>query len=236
MTEMLYLQDSYLKEFSAKVEKVSENKFVVLDKTAFFAQGGGQPCDTGFLEKNGKKLKVVFVKKFGNEISHQVENNSLKVGDEVKGIINWQNRYKLMRMHTATHILSAIIFEEIGSLITGNQLGIDKTRIDFNVENFDRDLLKSFEEKTNNAIKTNSGVSISFMPTEEALKNEKLFRLKDVLPKNLKELRIVKIGDIDVQADGGTHVKNTQEIGQIKIIKMENKGKNNRRIYFELDD
>ena len=235
MTELLYLNDSYLKAFEAKVVSVTDGKFVVLDKCAFYPQGGGQPSDTGCLEKEGIKMKVVFAKKIGGDVSLQVENCELTEGDVVKGVLDWEKRYKFMRMHTTAHILSAVIFKELGCLITGNQLGEEKSRMDFNVEDFDRDLILSFEEKANNEIKKNVPVTISVMPTEEAFKNESLFRLKDILPKGLKELRIVKIGDIDIQADGGTHVKNTSEIGKVKIIKLENKGSNNKRIYFTLE-
>ena len=236
MTEMLWLKDSYMKEFDAVVQSVAQGKFVVLDKCVFYTQGGGQPSDTGFLEKNGKGMRVVFSKKTGNDVSLEVEACDLKEGDRIKGILDWDKRYKLMRMHTASHMLSAVIFNETGSLITGNQLGEEKSRMDFNIEEFDRSLLLSLEEKGNQAVKDAIDVTVSFMPTEEAFKNEKLFRLKDVLPPGLKELRIVQIGELDIQADGGTHVKNTSEVGKIKITKLENKGANNRRIYFTLED
>jgi len=235
MTELLYLNDSYLKEAEAKVISVTDGKFVVLDKCVFYPQGGGQPSDTGFLEKDGKQMNVVFAKKVGNEVSLQVEDCDLKEGEAVKCVLDWAKRYQLMKMHTTAHILSAVIFKEIGCLITGNQLGEEKSRMDFNVEDFNRELLLSFEQKANEIIKRKLDIEISYMPTEEAFKNESLFRLKDVLPKSLKEVRIVKIGDIDIQADGGTHVKNTSEIGKVKITKLGNKGANNRRIYFILE-
>ncbi|MFH1239604.1 MAG: alanyl-tRNA editing protein AlaXM [Candidatus Diapherotrites archaeon] len=235
MTELLYLSDSYLKKFEAQVVSVTDGKFVVLDKCAFYPESGGQPSDTGYLEKDGNKMNVIFAKKMGENISLQVEDCNLKEGDKVKCAIDWDRRYRFMRMHTAAHILSAIIFKELGCLITGNQLGEEKSRMDFNVEDFDRELLISFEKKANEIIKRNLEVEVSYMSAEEAFKNEQLFRLKDVLPKNLKELRIVKIGDFDIQADGGTHVKNTSEIGSVKITKIGNKGTNNRRIYFILE-
>ncbi len=236
LTDFLFLKDSYLKEFEAVVETVTDNKFVVLNKCAFYPQGGGQPSDTGFLEKDGEKMPVVFAKKLGQDISLEVENCSLKKGDVVNGTIDWDKRYKFMKMHSLSHVLSSVILSETGALITGNQLGFDKSRMDFNVENFDRALLESFEQKTNEAIKKNAEIKIYFKKAEEVFKDEKLFRLKSVLPPSLKELRIVEITGIDIQADGGTHVKNTSEIGIVKITKLENKGKNNRRIYFEIVD
>ncbi len=233
----MYLKDSYLKEFNAKVLEIKEGKFVELDKTAFYPVSGGQPHDTGKILVNGKEFKVVFVKQFGETVSHEVENASeLKVGEKVKGIIDWERRYQLMKMHTALHVLSEVIFKETSALTTGNQIDLDESKMDFNIENFNPEMVKVFEEKTNEVISRNLDSSIQFLPRTEALKNPALFKLKDVMPKDIQVFRIVSIGDFDVQADGGTHVKNTSEIGKIKITKTKNKGTNNKRIYFILED
>lgn len=235
MTEKLYLKDSYLKEFGAKVLKVSEGRFVVLDKTAFYPQGGGQPSDSGKIIAGAREFRVLSAKNFGEEVSHEVEDASgLEEGQVVKGELDWERRYALMRMHTAAHILAKCIFDRTGSMITGNQIEEARSRMDFNVQGLDREFLAEIEEKANLAISQNLEVKISFLPREEALALPELFRLKDVLPKELEEFRIVSIGDFDRQADGGTHVKNTSEIGRLAIVKAENKGANNRRIYFEL--
>ncbi|MDO8627815.1 MAG: alanyl-tRNA editing protein [Candidatus Diapherotrites archaeon] len=237
MTEKLYLKDSYLKEFSAKVEQVLEGKFVILDRTAFYAQGGGQPSDTGKLvTADGKEFKVLFVKQFDENVSHEVENASeLQPGIEVKGFVDWEIRYTLMKMHTALHLLSEVIRKETGALTTGNQIDLDETKMDFNIENYTPELVKNFEEKTNQQIARNLEVKITFMSKEEALKNPKFFKLKDVPIKDREEFRIVSIGDFDEQADGGTQVNNTSEIGRIQITKTKNKGTNNKRIYFKLE-
>ncbi|MFH1391320.1 MAG: alanyl-tRNA editing protein [Candidatus Diapherotrites archaeon] len=237
MTEKLFLNNSYLKETDAIVTKVNDGKFVVLDKTIFYPQGGGQPTDTGKLVKeNGAKVNVVFAKQFGDEISHQIETkNFLAEGEKVKCILDWEPREKFMRMHTSAHILAGIINKEIGALITGNQLGLEESRMDFNVPEFDRELLKTFEEKSNEIIGKNLEITISYEETEKALQRPELFRLKGVLPKNIPELRIVTIGNFDVQADGGTHVKNTSEIGKMRITNFKNKGAENRRIYWKLE-
>ncbi len=233
MAEGLYFEDSYIKEFEAVVEK-ADNKFIVLDKTAFYPNAGGQPNDTGKMvrESDGKEFKVVFVGKFSGVISHEVDELGLAVGDKVKCSIDWDRRYMLMRMHTAAHIVSGVISKETGADITGNQLGIEKSRIDFALENFDREALKSYEQKANELIKQNMPVNIKILPREEAFKIPALVKLKMGLPESVKQVRIIEIVGFDQQACGGCHVKNTSEIGQIEITKADNKGKNNRRVYY----
>lgn len=238
MTEKLFLTDSYLRGCDAtvlKAEKIEGKNFAVLDHTIFYPQGGGQPSDTGkIIGENGDEYKVIFAKNMGEDVSHEVEREGLKAGDKVKCVIDWEKRYKLMRMHTSAHILAAAINKEIGALITGNQLDTQQSRMDFNVKDFDRELLKKFEEKVNEVIAQDLRVSVSFEEREKALQRPELFRLKDVLPKDIPVLRILSIGDFDVQADGGTHVKSTKEIGKFKIVDFKNKGAENRRIYWEL--
>ncbi len=234
MTELLYLLDSYAKEFEAKILAIEGNK-VELDKTGFYPQGGGQPSDSGILEYNGKKWNVLEVKKESEKVWHKLSDiEGLKVGMNVKGILDWERRYHFMRMHTSAHVLAAVIFRETGKLITGNQLGWPQSRMDFNVEEYDAEWLKQLQETANDVLAAPLRIAISSMPREEALKNPELVRLKDVMPPALEEWRIVSIGDYDVQADGGTHVKSTDEVGKIEIVKTENKGADNRRIYWEL--
>ncbi len=235
MTGLLYLEDAYLKEVEAKVVKV-DGKFVVLDRTIFYPIGGGQNCDKGKLIRDGEEFNVVYVRKIGNDVSHEVDKEGLKVGDKVKEVLDWDRRYLFMRDHTAAHVLSAVFHRETGALITGNQKGEDKSRIDFDLENFDREKISEYIEKANEILKRGLEVKAYYLPKDEALKDPAMFKLKNVLPKNLEELRIVEIGDVDKQADGGTHVKNTKEVGEIEFIKAENKGKNNRRVYFRLKE
>jgi len=235
MTEKLFLNNSYLKECESTVTKVTDRKFIVLDKTIFYGQSGGQPSDTGKLvTSNGEEYKVIFAKSFGENVSHEVDKEGLKEGDKVNCILNWKNRLQYMKMHTSAHILAGVINKEIGALITGNQLGLEESRMDFNVPEFDKELLKSFEEKTNEMISQELEIKIAYEDRETALARPELFRLKDVLPKDIPTLRIISIGDFDIQADGGTHVANTKEIGKIKIVNFKNKGKENRRVYWKL--
>ena len=231
MTELIYLNDSYLKEFTAKVVKVDGTK-VYLDKTAFYPQGGGQPTDTGTLECNGEVYAVSKVKKDENGIAHYVDKEGLKEGDEIIGKIEWERRYKIMRMHTAAHVLSGKLAKKFDVQITGNNLDVEKSRIDFNLESFDREAIENEIRELNEALAKGAEVEISYMPREEALKDPDLVRLANVLPPAIKELRIVDIKGLDRQCDGGTHVKDAKEIGMIEIVSMENKGKSNRRIYF----
>ncbi len=233
MTELIYMIDCYAKEFDATVTKV-DGKFIVLDKTAFYPESGGQLTDTGKLIKDGEEYKVVFAKKIGPDVSHEVDKEGLQAGDKVHGILDWDRRYLLMRMHTAAHVLSTVIYKETNANITGNQLGLDKSRIDFDLETFDREQLSSYEAKTNEILKKELPVDIQVMPREEAFKIPALVKLQKVLPESIKDIRVVTIQDFDQQACAGTHIKNLKEIGEIEIIKLENKGKGRRRIYFKL--
>ena len=234
MTEALYMKDSYLKNWDAKVVSVKDDKYIVLDKTAFYPKGGGQPWDEGYIIKDGEKFKVVYVGKFSGEISHEVEKLGLKEGDLVKCEIDWERRYTYMRYHTACHLVSNLLFKRANAKITGNQIELDKARMDFSMEDYSPEKLHTYVNEANDIIQKNLPVTIGYMSREEVLQKPELARLAIGLPKNIKEFRIIKIGDIDEQVDGGTHVKNLNEIGKIEILKTVNKGKNNRRLYFVL--
>jgi len=236
MTEKpLYLEDNYAKEFEAEVKEVNKEKFIVLDNTLFYPASGGQPYDTGTITtESGTEYKVVYVGKFNNQISHEVDNPGLKPGDKIKGKLDWDRRYKLMRYHTAAHVLSEVIHKKTGAKITGNQLDLEKGRIDLDLENFDREAIHQYGDEANQIIKKELEVKKTFMSAEEAFKDPDLFSLKNALPPDIKELRIVEVDGYDKKACGGTHVNNIKEIGEIEILKADNKGKNNRRIYFKI--
>ena len=235
MENAIYMTDSYLKEFQAVVQSVKDDKFVILDRTAFYPQGGGQPYDTGIIISNAEEYPVVYAGKFEGNISHEVSKQGLKVGDSVNCKIDWERRYRLMRMHTAAHIIDAVLYNKAGALCTGNQLGLDKSRIDFSLETLDRDKIQQYIDMANECVKKKIDVKIYFLPREEALKIPGVVKLASVMPPEVKELRIVEIPGIDLQADGGTQVNNTSEIGNISLVSVDNKGKNNRRMYFTLD-
>lgn len=230
--DALYLRNGQMKDFEATVIEVTDGRFVILDRTAFYPSSGGQPHDTGSLLCDGKDHPVIFVGKFDGKISHEIAEAGLKVGDKIKGSIDWDRRTLFMNYHTAAHILSAIIHNETGAKISGNQIAENKTRVDFNLENFDRELISSYEAKVNEIIDKNIDVTIDILPREKALKIPSVVKLKDAFPPEIEEIRVIRIPDVDDQACGGTHVSNTGDIPHIEIFKAENKGKNNRRIYF----
>lgn len=243
MTEALYFLDCYLTEFEATVKKVADGKFVVLDRTAFYPESGGQPGDTGKLvrESDGAEFEVLYAGRFNGEISHEIagENVSagLKAGDKIKGFIDWDRRYRHMRMHTATHVIANVIEKEAGAQITGNQLSLDQSRVDFSLETFDRDKFAEYEKIANDLIARNNPINFYLVSRKEAEKKlSRLTTLAKGFSDEIKEVRMVEIEGVTIEACGGTHVKNTGEIKSITITKLQNKGKSNRRMYFTLED
>ena len=234
MSKTLYMTDSYMREFESEVESAQGTK-IILKETAFYPNSGGQPNDTGRILHENNEYKVVDVIKEGGKIVHIVDREGLSAGNKIKGVIDWMRRYNLMRAHTATHVLCNILHKETGGLITGNQLYEDRLRVDFNLENYDKEILQELVEKANVILKSEKEVTSYFMPREDAIKVEGALKLANKLPPEVKELRIVEIKDVDIQVDGGTHVKNTKEIGTLKLVKTENKGKNNRRLVVSLE-
>jgi len=234
MTEKLFWQDQYLKEFEGKVIEI-RGKEVILDKTVFYARSGGQPGDTG--EINGIKVIDTYYDNKGNIVHLLEKEPNFNIGDIVKGKIDWKRRYKLMRLHTALHILSAVLNNLFGNIkITGSQIYEDKARIDFDLDKLDDESVKKIEEKANEIVNRDLPVYAKFINKEELEKMPQLKRLMDEKRyEKYDVLRVVGIGDIDIQLDGGTHVKFTKEIGRIKIIGKENKGKNNKRLIITIE-
>ncbi len=233
MAKALYMDDSYLKEWNATVEEVSKDKFIVLDKTAFFPRGGGVEWDTGTItNEDEKKFKVVYAGKFSGEISHEIDKPGLKEGDKVSCKLDWDRRYKLMKYHTATHVLSGVLFKEYDLQVTGNNLTTEKGRIDLNMDEFNVGLLNEAIEKSNKIIEKNLPVEIYYKTREEAEKDPDLFKLAMGFPHKIDTIRIVDIKGFDRQADGGCHVKFLGEIGKITYQDAINKGKDNKRVYF----
>ena len=226
------MNDSYLKKWDAKVVSVKDGKYIILDKTAFYPKGGGQPWDEGIIRKNDEEYKVVYVGKFSGEISHEVDKPGLSEGDEVSCELDWERRYTYMRYHTACHLLSNILYRRAEAKITGNQIELEKSRMDFSMTDYSPDKLKDYVKEANEIIQNDLPVSIDYMTRDEVLSKPELARLAVGLPKSIKEFRIVKIGNVDEQVDGGTHIKSLKEIGTIELTKTVNKGAQNRRMYF----
>ena len=234
MTQALYLEDSYLRECDAVVVSVKDGKYVVLNQTIFYPKGGGQPWDTGKIIKNDETFDVVYVGKFSGDISHEVNAPGLNEGDEVHCILDWERRYKLMRSHTAAHVFASLLCNGTGALVTGNQLKEDKIRFDFSLEKFDPGILTEYIDQSNRLFRKHIPVKWYELPREEALKIPGVIKMAGAFPPNIPCLRIVEVVGVDRQADGGTHVKDLKEVGQIRALKTENKGKHNRRVYFTL--
>jgi len=234
LTDALYLKDSYLRECDATVVSVKDGKYVILDRTIFYPKGGGQPWDTGRFVKGNEVYDVVYVGKFSGEISHEVGRAGLRAGDNVRCELDWKRRYKLMRSHTAAHVFASLLCEGTGALVTGNQLEEDKTRFDFSLDEYDPQILTLYLDEANELFKKDIPVKWYELPKEEALKIPGVVKMAEALPPDIPTLRIVEIVGVDKQADGGTHVRSLHEVGQIRLLKTQNKGKNNRRVYFEL--
>jgi misacylated tRNA(Ala) deacylase len=238
MNELLFQTDSYLKEFSADIlETDSSENAVILDRTAFYPGGGGQLCDTGLLHAGNKSYKVIKVKKQGDKVLHYIDGELPSAGTEVEGQLDWENRYKLMRTHTAMHILCGVVWRDYKAQVTGGNMEPLAGRMDFEFENLEASLIKEIEEKVNQEVKAARDIKVSILPREEAFQIPDLIRTKiNLLPEGISHVRTVEIAGLDLQADGGTHVANTKEVGVMKIVEYKSKGKINKRIYVELSD
>lgn len=232
MVRKLYWEDAYIREFDSTVVRTEDNK-VYLEATAFHPRGGGLLGDSGVLE--GAKVTDT-LKEGESEILHTIGGeHRFQEGDRVHGIIDWERRYKIMRMHTTAHALSAVFNREAGALITGNQIKPDESRIDFSLDNLDRELMNSYVGQVNDAISRKLPVRTYFLPREEAVKIPDVVKLAGAAPPDVETFRIVEIEGLDIQADGGVHVSNLAEIGRVVPLRFENKGKSNRRLYFTIE-
>ncbi len=235
MTEILYMPDiesNYIREWDAMIEK-RKGDYVVLDKSAFYPLGGGQPSDTGYLEWSGGKARVREVLKKGI-IKHFIDEELPE--DKVHAVLDWDRRYGHMRMHTAQHIVSGVVYDEFGARTVGNQLYADRSRMDFHPAALTSDDLALIESESNKIISKNIPVTIKEEARDSLEQRIDSQRANlDLLPESIRHLRIVEIGDFDVCPCAGTHVRNTEELGKVKIIKKENKGKERVRVTYVLE-
>jgi len=233
-TELLYLTDSYLRKFTANVIS-SKDQSAILDRTAFYPGGGGQPCDTGELQAAERRIPVVSVEKEAGEVVHRLGGQPLEIGSTVDGTISWETRYRYMRFHSALHVLCGVVFKLFGSLVTGGQIYLDKARMDFDLEDLTPARVTTIEAESNKIIGEGRRFNVRMLPREEAFKIPDLIRTKiNLLPAELTTVRVIEIEGVDMQADGGTHVSNTREIGSIRVVKVENKGRFNKRMEIAL--
>ena len=237
-TDLLYLRDAYLAEFDAVVVEVDdEASAVVLDRTAFYPTGGGQPHDEGVLRWEGGEARVVDVAKRGPEAWHVLEGPRPAVGTAVHGALDWERRHRLMRTHTALHVLCGVIWNEWGTAVTGGNMAPLAARMDFEFDPLPEGFGPRVEELVNAELAADRPVEVSFLPRSTAVEDADLIRTKvNLIPESVPEIRVVDIVGLDKQADGGTHVASTGEVGRLKVVKTESKGKGNKRLRVEIVD
>lgn len=235
MTELLYQTDSYLREFAATVTAVdTEQNGILLDRTAFYPGGGGQPHDLGFIVAAGKTYTIA---KIGRGNVHIIEGDLPAVGETVQGVLDWDRRYKLMRTHTAMHILCGTVWRDYNASVTGGNMEPLQGRMDFEFERLQKELVGEIEARINAEVEAARDLRVKILPRDEAFQIPDLIRTKiNLLPPGIPEVRTVEIVGLDLQADGGTHVANTREVGRIRITDYKSKGGINKRLYVELDE
>jgi len=237
MTELLYNTDAYMRECDATVTEVTETG-VILDRTVFYPGGGGQPNDIGgMLSTDGSEIEVSKVSGRGGVIVHTVPEDSLSVGDTVTCRIDWALRHSLMRTHTALHILCGVVFRDYGAQVTGGNMTPLAGRMDFEFENMSAELTEEIESAINKEVAENRSIEVNILPRAEAFAIPDLIRTKiNLLPEGIEEVRTINIHGLDLQADGGTHVASTAEVGHINIVGHQSKGRINKRIRIEVTD
>lgn len=236
MTRPLYHEDSYLREFRATiVDKVDGG--VILDQSAFYPGGGGQPSDEGILRAESIEYSVTRIRRDAGALVHVIDGRTPEIGTELTGVMNWARRYQLMRTHTGLHILCGVIWRDYGAQVTGGDMQPLKARMDFELEHMSVDFAKDVEQKVNAEVAASRPVTTDFLTREDAMKIPDLIRTKiNLLPPDIQQVRVVNIHDLDMQADGGTHVANTSEVGLIRVVGHESKGRINKRLRIEIAD
>ncbi len=237
MTDKIYSTDQYAREVDARIVDVdADDRRVLLDRTVFYPGGGGQPPDTGELVIGDDRIEVVRVTEDARGVWHWLDDALPPTGTGVVGAIDWGRRYRLMRTHTAMHALCGVVWERFSSPVTGGNMEPGVGRLDFELPDWDPEDREPLEEELNRQIAAARPVEIAFLPREEADQDPSLIRTKvSLLPAELREVRVVDIVGLDRQADGGTHVASTTEVGAVRIAKVESKGKGFRRIRLALD-
>ena len=234
VTEELCATDAYARSCEATVEQVTDGG-VVLDRTVFYARSGGQPGDTGVLRWDGGDVRVVDTVKKSGSLLHQVEGDPPPAGASVTAEMDWDRRHTLMRTHTALHALSAVVFRDYDAKVTGGNMEPGVARMDFELETINAEFGRGVEDKLNAELAAGRPVYVSFLPRTEALADPDLIRTKvNLIPESVDPIRVIEIEGLDKQADGGTHVRSTAEVGRVRVAKTENKGRAFKRMRIEL--
>lgn len=236
MTEELAPRDAYLRECAATVVAAAPGG-VILDRTVFYSRGGGQPGDTGYLEWEGGRAPVTDTVREPGGVLHVVAPDAAPpVGTVVRAVVDWERRHLLMRTHTALHVLSALVWREYGAKVTGGNMEPGQARMDFELESMSVEFGREVEERLNAMLAASHRVQVLSLPRAEALADPDLIRTKvSLIPEHVDPIRVVDIEGLDRQADGGTHVADTAEVGRVRVVKTESKGKGNKRMRIELD-
>jgi misacylated tRNA(Ala) deacylase len=235
-TDLLYLRDAYLRTFDASVVAAGDDG-VVLDRTAFYVTGGGQPHDTGVLRWEGGEARVASVRTVDGTVRHVLDDAGPPVGASVTGEIDWDRRHQLMRTHTALHVLCGVIWNEWGTAVTGGNMEPLSARMDFEFDPLPEGFGATVEELVNAELAADRPIEVTFLDRSVAVEDEDLIRTKvNMIPESVSEIRVVDIVGLDKQADGGTHVASTGEVGRVRVVKTESKGKGNKRIRIEVAD
>jgi misacylated tRNA(Ala) deacylase len=245
-TDLAFLHDAYARTFDTAVSHIDRNEDglrVALERTLFYPTGGGQPHDAGLLRWDGGSARVIDVRKQGEEVWHRldVDGDSPTVeppeGTAVHGEIDWERRYQLMRTHTALHVLCGVIWNEWGVPVTGGNMEPLAARMDFELDPTPEGFGARAESLVAAEIAADRPIEVSFIPRAEAVLDEALIRTKvSLVPESVAEIRVVDIVGLDKQADGGTHVRSTGEVGRVRVVKTESKGKGNKRIRIAVED
>jgi misacylated tRNA(Ala) deacylase len=231
---LLYLSETMCREFTATVTDV-EARAVCLDQTAFYPGGGGLPPDRGSLEHEGREIPVLGTRREGDRLWHDLDGSPPPPGAAVTGRLDWPHRYGVMRHHTAIHVLCGVVYHLFGAVATGGQIHSDRARIDFTLVDLTRERVQQIEAEANRVIQEGRPIKVYTVP-REALATMDLIRTKQILvPESVRQVRIVEIEGFDAQADGGVHVATTRECGLLRIVKTENKGKQNKRLEVALE-
>ncbi len=237
LTDRLYLRDAQLREFTATVVNIDDEGRIELDRTAFYPTGGGQPHDTGLLTWDSETATVTDVRSQGPTVFHTVDGSPPPVGTEISAALDWERRHQLMRTHTVLHILCGVIWNEWGKPVTGGNMEPLSARMDFEFNPLPEGFAQRVTQLVNTEIAADRPIEVSFLPRDTALGDADLIRTKvNLIPDSVTEIRVVDIVGLDKQADGGTHVARTGEVGRFEVIKTESKGKGNKRLRIRLAD
>ncbi|MHB8730601.1 MAG: alanyl-tRNA editing protein [bacterium] len=233
MTELLYLHDSYLRETDAVVRSAGDGA-VALDRTVFYPGGGGQPADTGVLRWEGGERRITEMRRDGDAVWHVFDGPPPAPGASVRAVLDWDRRYAVMRHHSALHVLVGAVYRLFNAKVTGGAIYPDRARMDFSLEDLSKERVGEIERETNRVLAEDRPITVRFVTREEFARSDLVRLARDLVPKDVDRIRVIEIEGYDAQADGGTHVARTGEVGALRIVKTENKGKANRRLEIQL--